>query len=69
MAVGKGEELVILNFGWMVIENVFDAVWLALSETRTTKANVPGAAGVPPIVPSVVSVKPGGSEPDDIVQT
>ena len=56
------------NFGWMVIANVLDAVWLPLSETRIAKTNVPDTAGVPPIVPSVDSVKPGGSRPEGIVQ-
>ena len=51
--------------GWIRIENACDALWagLLVSLTPRVKLNVPGAFGVPEIIPLGAMLKPPGSEP------
>jgi hypothetical protein len=56
---------VIATCGWIRIESALDALvaGLLLSLTPTVKLNVPGAFGVPEIVPSAAMLKPPGNDP------
>ena len=68
-AAGSGEFVVIISADWgetwIVIENDFVAVrgGELLSVTVMLKSDVPGAVGVPLIVPLLASVSPPGNVP------
>jgi hypothetical protein len=51
-----------------VIENWCDCCWLELSLTVAVKTDVPGAVGVPVMLPAAEIPKPAGSVPAAIVQ-
>src|SRR6516162_6890668 len=68
MPPGRGELVVMVNFGWMVTVRVFDAVCCGkeLSVTSSDTLNVPDAAGVPVTKPSpdTLRLDDGSMEPD-----